>query len=193
MHGGPAPGAREGFGKVGEVAVDDFEEHMTLEAFLEVMDKQKGMAVSVGRKRGGHRKKKTFPPPLISPVTVTKTIPMAAFGKERPRVTKNGTYMPEEYQEQVEQLRWAFGSVPMGLVHLSVTAVRQVPKSWSKKKQAVTLGRYAKPKPDADNILGAVMDALFDDDDRVVTVFCEKVWGKEHALVIEVAPANEED
>lgn len=101
--------------------------------------------------------------------------------------------MPKEYQQQVKQLRWAFGSVPSGLVHVSVTAVRQVPTSWSKAKQAAAIGQYAKPKPDADNILGAIMDALFEDDDRVISVFCEKVWGAEHALVIEVAPANQEE
>lgn len=166
---------------------------MTLEEYLAALDKQTGTAVSVGRKRGKRgKKKKIFPPPLVPPVTVAKTIFMPAFGKARPRVTENGTYMPDEYEEQVEKLRWEFGSVPAGLVHVSVTAVRQVPKSWSKKKQTAAMGRYAKPKPDADNILGAVMDALFEDDDRVVTVFCEKVWGEEHALVIEVAPANEE-
>lgn len=176
-----------------EIAAGGFQEHMTLEAFLETLDRQKGTAVSVGSKRGKRgKKKKVFPPPIAPPTAVAKTIPMAAFGKARPRVTQNGTYMPDEYQDKVEQLRWAFGSVPTGLVHVSVTAVRQVPKSWSKKNQAAAMGRYAKPKPDADNILGAVMDALFEDDDRVVTVFCEKVWGDEHALVIEVAPADEE-
>jgi Holliday junction resolvase RusA-like endonuclease len=119
---------------------------------------------------------------------------MPAFGKARPRVTENGTYMPPEYQQQVKQLRHGLLDLcQSGLVHVSVTAVRQVPTSWSKAKQAAAIGQYAKPKPDADNILGAIMDALFEDDDRVISVFCEKVWGAEHALVIEVAPANQEE
>ena len=173
---------------------DDFQEHMELEDFLAALEKQGGTAVSAGRKRKKRsKKKKLFPPPLVPPAVVAKTIHMAAFGKARPRVTENGTYMPDEYKERVERLRWEFGSVPGGLVHVSVTAVRQVPKSWSKKKQEAALGRYAKPKPDADNILGGVMDALFEDDDRVVSVFCEKIWGEAHALVIEVAPACEEE
>jgi len=170
-----------------------FREHMSLEEYLAELVSKPNTPVSVGRKRKKHgRKKKSFPPPLVPPATVSKTIPMPAFGKARPRVTQNGTYMPTDYAEQVEQLRWAFGSVPGGLVHVSVTAVRQIPSSWSQKKQAAAVGRYAKPKPDADNILGAVMDALFEDDDRVISVFCEKVWGKEHALKIEVSPENEE-
>lgn len=176
--------------------VDDFQEHMTLEEYLAVMDKRgPKTAVSVGRKRKRRSKKKIFPPPLTPPVTVTKTIPMPAFGKARPRVTKGGshTHMPDAYTNRIDKLRWAFGSVPAGLVHVSVTAVRQVPKSWSQKKQGAAIGRYAKPKPDADNILGAVLDALFEDDDRVISVFCEKVWGEDHALVIEVAPAKQEE
>lgn len=124
---------------------------------------------------------------------VTRRIQMAAFGKARPRVTRNGTFMPRDYEKKKKFLRWQFGSVPSGLVHLSVTAVRKMPKSWSQAKRDRMRGLYAKPKPDADNILGGVMDALFDDDDRVVSVFCEKVWGDKHELVIEVAPANQED
>jgi Holliday junction resolvase RusA-like endonuclease len=172
----------------------DFYDYMPLDEYLALMEKRgPKTAVSAGHKRGRKgSSRKSFPPPLTPPVTVCKTIPMPAFGKARPRVTENGTYMPKAYQQQVKQLRAAFGSVPAGLVHVSVTAVRQVPASWSKKKQAAAIGRYAKPKPDADNILGAVMDALFEDDDRVISVFCEKVWGAEHALVIEVAPANQE-
>ena len=166
---------------------------MTLEEYLAELGQKPSTAVSVGRKRKKRKKKKSFPPPLTPPAAVSKTISMAAFGKARPRVTENGTYMPKAYQKQVDALRWAFGSVPSGLVHVSVTAVRQVPKSWSKAKQAAAHGSYAKPKPDVDNIVGAVMDALFEDDDRVVSVFCEKVWGEEHTLMIEVAPANQED
>ena len=166
---------------------------MTLEEYLAELGQKPNTTVSMGRKKKrGRKRAKSFPPPLVPSATVAKTIPMPAFGKARPRVTQNGTYMPKAYQQQVEQLRWAFGSVPAGLVHVSVTAVRQVPKSWSKAKQTAAHGRYAKPKPDVDNIVGAVMDALFEDDDRVISVFCEKIWGDEYALKIEVAPADEE-
>lgn len=168
-----------------------FQESMTLEEFLAEMVSNPKTAVTVGHKR--KQKRDVFPPLLTPPVTVNKTIPMPAFGKARPRVTENGTYMPPEYKKQIKKLRQAFGSVPAGLVHVSVTAVRQVPASWSKAKQAAAIGKYAKPKPDVDNIVGSVMDALFEDDDRVISVFCEKVWGAEHALIIEVAPANQEE
>lgn len=120
---------------------------------------------------------------------VARRVLMPAFGKARPRVTTNGTYMPAEYEAQRAQLRAAFGSVPDGLVHLSVSVVRQMPASWSRAERARQRGAYARPKPDIDNILGAVMDALFQDDDRVVSVFGEKKWGDRHELLIEVVPA----
>ncbi len=123
--------------------------------------------------------------------SITKTIPMKAFGKARPRVTRNGTYMPRDYEANRDALRWQFGPhVPDGLVHLSVTAVRAMPKSWSKKKREQMRGQYAKPKPDIDNVVGAVMDSLFPDDDVVISIFGEKVWGDEHQIVIEIAAAE---
>ena len=128
--------------------------------------------------------------PACDEPVVVKRIPMAAFGKARPRVTRNGTYMPDEYTDNKEALRLAFGPVPAGMVHLSVTAVRRMPVSWSKKKRAAMDGCYTQAGPDNDNILGAVMDALFHQDNRVVTTFCEKLWGYEHELVIEVAVAG---
>jgi Holliday junction resolvase RusA-like endonuclease len=129
----------------------------------------------------------------VSP-TVERIVYMKAFGKARPRVTRNGTYMPRAYTRKKASLRRQFGaSVPDGLVHLSVTAVRQLPKSWSNKKRERMDGRYTKAGPDTDNIAGAVMDALFPDDSRVVTIFCEKVWGQRHALVIEIAKAEDDE
>lgn len=119
--------------------------------------------------------------------TMTKTIPMAAFGKARPRVTRNGTFMPKGYESKKRALRWQFGPVPDGLVRLSVTAVRRMPKNWSKNKRAAMHGKYAKPKPDLDNIFGGVMDALFEDDDRVVAFGPSgKVWGDSHEMIISI-------
>lgn len=119
-------------------------------------------------------------------------VPMAAFGKARPRVTSRGTFMPSDYTARKDELRWHFAGVdiPEGLVHLSVTAVREMPAQWSKRKKGDMRGTYAKPKPDVDNLAGAVMDALFDDDDRVISLFCEKVWGEQHELIIEISPVR---
>ena len=92
-------------------------------------------------------------------------IPLEPFGKARPRVTRGNTYMPHEY-------------------------VRAMPASWPKRKRAEMSGAWCTSKPDADNIAGAVMDALFEDDAAVVEVACRKVWGTSPELRIEVRTAE---
>lgn len=119
----------------------------------------------------------------------SRRVYMPAFGKARPRVTENGTYMPAEYERQRAALRAAFGETPAGLVHLSVTVERQMPASWSKKKRGQQRGQYAAATPDIDNVIGAVMDALFAQDSRVISIFGERRWADRHALIIEIVPA----
>lgn len=128
-------------------------------------------------------------------MTFSKTVDIAPFGKARPRVTRNGTFMPPKYTANKNSLRWQFGAMPVefadSLVSLQLVAYRPMPKSWSKKKRQSMAGTYAAPKPDIDNILGAVMDALFDEDSNVVETAARKVWGEVGQLEISIAIADE--
>ena len=118
-------------------------------------------------------------------------IPLEPFGKARPRVTRGNTYMPHEYVRARDALRLMFGPVTVEPPWaLQVTAVRAMPASWSKRKRAAMAGAWCMSKPDADNIAGAVMDALFEDDAAVVAVACRKVWGPSPELRIEVRTAE---
>lgn len=125
-------------------------------------------------------------------MTQQATIPMQPFGKARPRVTRSGhAYMPDSYTTARDELRLHFGSVevpPPWIV--SIVAVRPMPKSWSKAKRHEMDSRYCETKPDADNIAGAVMDALFADDAAVVSVTCVKRWGDAPALIVTVEKAE---
>lgn len=120
------------------------------------------------------------------------TVPLAPFGKARPRVTAGHTYMPDSYTRARDDLRRMFGPVtvaaPWGLL---VTAIRPMPASWSKRRQAEMAGRWCTTKPDADNIVGAVMDALFEDDAGIVIVTCRKVWGVSGEMRIAVWTVGE--
>jgi Holliday junction resolvase RusA-like endonuclease len=113
---------------------------------------------------------------------------MAAFGKARPRVTRTGhTYMPDEYTRQRDDLRRLFGAVDVAPPwRVRVTVAREMPRSWSKKRRAASGGAWCSAKPDIDNIIGAVMDALFPDDAAVVAIEAVKRWGDEHGMTIEV-------
>ena len=125
--------------------------------------------------------------PTYYPVA-QRTVPMDPFGKARPRVTKNGTHMPTDYTRQKRNLKMLFGGFDQPeMVRLTVIAVRPLPRSWSKKKREKMNGRHATPKPDSDNILGGVMDALFpEDDDIVVETAVKKIWGEEAAIFIKI-------
>lgn len=117
----------------------------------------------------------------------TAVIPLEPFGKARPRVTRGHTYMPDSYTAARDALRLMFGAVTVAPPwSLHVTAVRAMPGSWSKRRRAEMAGAWCVSKPDADNIAGAVMDALFEDDAAVVSVTCCKVWGPTPELRIEV-------
>lgn len=114
-------------------------------------------------------------------------VPMEPFAKARPRVTANGTYMPKSYQAARKALRAAFGTVtvrPPWIVR--VTAVRQIPASWSRKRRAEADGTWCLTKPDIDNIVAGVLDALFEEDSAVVSIAGMKVWGETAGLKIEV-------
>ena len=124
-------------------------------------------------------------------MTQIAVIPIEPFGKARPRVTRGNTYMPHEYTRARDTLRLMFGPVtvaPPWALH--VTAVRAMPASWSKRRRGEMAGAWCMTKPDADNIAGAVMDALFEDDAAVVEVACRKVWGPSPELRIEVRTAE---
>lgn len=119
-------------------------------------------------------------------------VPLEPFGKARPRVTAGHTYMPHSYTAARDALRLLFGPVIVPPPwSVQITAVRKMPASWSKRQRAAMDGQYCLIKPDADNIAGAVMDALFDDDAAVVAVTCVKRWGAAGELRIEIKTLEE--
>ena len=60
-----------------------------------------------------------------------------------------------------------------------------MPKSWSKKKKAEMLGKPHKQKPDVDNMVKALLDAIYDDDSHVSDLRSSKWWGDEGRIVVE--------
>lgn len=110
------------------------------------------------------------------------------FGKARPRVTQNGTYMAAEYRKRKQALRRAVGPIHVqGLLKLTIVASRPMPAGWSQAQQRMMLGEPARPAPDLDNIVGAVMDALFPaSDNHIVSLEAHKVWGERGQIEITI-------
>ena len=101
-------------------------------------------------------------------------------GKQRPRVTQHGTYTPKktkDYEELVKSLYQGpyFGDVPLCV---DVLAVFPIPKSYTKKQRAECLGKPYMKKPDYDNILKIISDALngvaYKDDNQIVSAYIYK-------------------
>jgi len=59
---------------------------------------------------------------------------------------------------------------------LNVVFYLPMPASWSKKKRAEMLGKPHKQKPDIDNLVKALLDAVFDDDSHVYEIRAVKFW-----------------
>jgi len=115
-------------------------------------------------------------------------------GKGRPRFTnRNGyvtAYTPkktldyekkvrEAYLEEYQPLRWV-DKEPLEMI---VNAYFEIPKSASKKaRENMLLNEYPTKKPDFDNILKSIADALngmaYEDDCQIVSATVNKIWSE---------------
>lgn len=66
-----------------------------------------------------------------------------------------------------------------------ITFIVPMPKSWSKKKKAELIGKGHKQKPDIDNYLKALLDAIYDDDSHIWDIHAVKRWGESGQIIIE--------
>jgi Holliday junction resolvase RusA-like endonuclease len=92
-------------------------------------------------------------------------VPGLPRGKQRARTTRNGklTYTPKQTVDAERLIAWEakklrLNRVLEGPVRLSFIARFPYPKSWSKKRRASTFWHTS--KPDADNIMKLLKDAL---------------------------------
>lgn len=52
----------------------------------------------------------------------------------------------------------------------------RIPKSYSKKKRQELEGKFCQTKPDTDNVLKALCDSLFSDDEKISIMHGYKYW-----------------
>jgi Holliday junction resolvase RusA-like endonuclease len=130
------------------------------------------------------------------------TIPGEPVGKGRPRATTiNGMarmYTPKKtasYEGRVIDAFVRAGGVMLGgNIAMTIHATFSMPVSWSMKKRQAMDGKHCCKKPDADNVLKVVADALngiaYRDDAAIVYASIEKRWGQDgsvRVLVREIA------
>lgn len=135
---------------------------------------------------------------------ITFEVPGNPQGKGRARAFRRGNfighYTPENtanyenlikvcYIKAVEKLAQKMTEKPL---KISITAVFDIPQSYSRTKAQQALEGQTKPskKPDCDNIGKVVADALnqiaYPDDKNIVEMFIKKQYGKEPKLIIEI-------
>ena len=121
-------------------------------------------------------------------------IPGPPVGKQRPRVTRHGTYTPQktaEYEKLVQDI-YKINRFPKleGYLSMSVSAYYPIPKSTSKKKKDMMLKGILLPdkKPDVDNVLKCICDALnkvaYDDDKQIISMNIVKYYSENPCVVI---------
>ena len=104
---------------------------------------------------------------------------------------------PEKTKSYEDLIRWSYvsaGGKYLGeeVLQVSIEAFFPIPQSFSKAKKEMAIKGKLRPttKPDCDNIIKVVLDALngvaYYDDKQVVTVSCNKYYADRGCLLIQI-------
>lgn len=96
---------------------------------------------------------------------------------------------PQKTKDYENLIKWSYKaakgqSFGAGAIRVGINAFYEIPKSFTKTKRTAAILGELRPmvKPDGDNIIKAVLDALngvaYNDDKQVVCVFCEKFYSE---------------
>lgn len=132
--------------------------------------------------------------PNLKEHTIKLTIEGEPVGKGRPRVTLRGkfthTYTPEKtknYERLIQNAylsSYTYEDMLEGPIKAELKAYFPIPDSIPKKKKPYLLNNYEKhtKKPDIDNIVKSVFDALndlaFTDDSHIVELSAKKLYSE---------------
>lgn len=128
-------------------------------------------------------------------------IEIEPVAKGRPRFSKHGAYTPKKTKVYEDAIKAAYtaqhgGDTPLFKkgIPLEVVAVfgKSVPKSYSKKRRQACLAHRECPvgRPDVDNYLKAVLDALnglaFEDDSQITHTVAWKTYAENPFVRIDI-------
>lgn len=115
-------------------------------------------------------------------------------GKGRPRFTKNGhVYTPESTRIYEEEIKIRYkekykNEMLDGNIAVEVFINKKPASYLGISKYNKLLGKYCNIKPDTDNVVKAVLDALngvaYADDKNVVEIYAVKKYASESSVVI---------
>ena len=97
----------------------------------------------------------------------------------KPRMTRSDKWKKRDcvvrYRAWADEIRAACTADLKGAIEVKVEAYFSLPKC-SQRKQEAMKGVPKRTRPDADNILKAVCDALFQEDGAIASMSCKKFW-----------------
>ena len=133
-------------------------------------------------------------------MTIKFVVPGKPQGKERPRLAKyGGVYTPAKTKAYENFIKGCYieqyGDISFGdrSIKMSVKAYVPVLTKFRKAEKIAALEGKIKPtaKPDADNILKAILDALnglaYDDDRYIYKIEIERIYSEEPRVEIEIS------
>ena len=106
----------------------------------------------------------------------------------KPRMTQRDKWKKrpsvEAYHEYCDKVR------RLGLIFplsgAAVTFIMPMPPSWPEKKKLNLVGKAHQLKPDVDNLLKGLMDAVFEEDCQVWNLAgLTKLWGRDGRIIIQ--------
>ncbi|PTH23154.1 RusA family crossover junction endodeoxyribonuclease [Staphylococcus auricularis] len=122
-------------------------------------------------------------------------VQQAPKGAPRPRFRNTGkfvqTYMPASYTQHKQFIQ---KQLPQAMLEtnlkIEIYFYYKPPKSWSKKRKVIALGKYKETKPDIDNLIKTVLDAgnnhLWKDDKQIVDIRSFKQYGEEAKIIMKL-------
>ncbi len=117
---------------------------------------------------------------------MTKKYQINPFPK--PRMTRSDRWKKRpcvvRYHEFKDQVRAS--NIQLSESGLSIIFEIKMPKSWSKKQKEKMNGMAHKQKPDLDNLLKALFDAVYEEDSHIWNYEASKVWAYEGGITVEI-------
>ncbi len=107
----------------------------------------------------------------------------------KPRMTRADTWKKRpcvvKYWAYKDELRWLFEKEDIKIDgRIFIDFYIPMPRSWSKKKKKELDGKFHDKRPDIDNLVKGVMDALYEEDSHIHTICCKKYWSVEPKMII---------
>lgn len=109
--------------------------------------------------------------------------------KAKPRMTRQDRFANRkvvlEYFAYKDKLNYLAKKEKFHLTdQFSVIFYLPIPSSWSKKKQKEYVGKPHQSRPDIDNLVKGLLDALIDDDASVWNFAAAKIWAEKGGIEI---------